>query len=158
MEKVAISDAAIAEEVRKQMNVATVEEKGLMSSTDKRGLNQILSYGLNYNSIKIGTFSSWERSSLLIHGIYVQTPFSFFLSVYNLDNSTTQAPKIFITNITPKIPFKVYWKRENGYLDIYLVSTVNSTSADSESINILGNKTVERKMLVVDDSYAEVVI
>ena len=159
MEKILISDVGIAEEIRKQMNVATEEEKGLMSSTDKKRTNQTLLYGYYYNAIKIGKFTSWERASFIIHGIYVQAPFLFVLSMYNVQNDTSNAPKIFITNLSSKIiPFKIYWKKENGYLDIYLVSTANSATSDAENFNILGNKTVERMKFVMDDSYTEIAV
>lgn len=159
MEKILISDVGIAEEIRKQMNVATEEEKGLMSGTDKKRTNQTLLYGYYYNAIKIGKFTSWERASFIIHGIYVQAPFLFVLSMYNVQNDTSNAPKIFITNLSSKIiPFKIYWKKENGYLDIYLVSTANSATSDAENFNILGNKTVERMKFVMDDSYTEIAV
>ena len=159
MEKILISDVGIAEEIRKQMNVATEEEKGLMSSIDKKRTNQTLLYGYYYNAIKIGKFTSWERASFIIHGIYVQTPFLFVLSMYNVQNDTSNAPKIFITNLNSKIiPFKIYWKKENGYLDIYLVSTANSATSDVENFNILGNKTVERMKFIMDDSYTEIAV
>lgn len=159
MEKILISDVGIAEEIRKQMNVATEEEKGLMSSTDKKRTNQTLLYGYYYNAIKIGKFTSWERASFIIHGIYVQAPFLFVLSMYNVQNDTLNAPKIFITNLSSKIiPFKIYWKKENGYLDIYLVSTANSATSDAENFNILGNKTVERMKFIMDDSYTEIAV
>lgn len=78
--------------------------------------------------------------------------------MYNVQNDTSNAPKIFITNLNSKMPFKIYWKKENGYLDIYLVSTANSATSDAESFNILGNKTVERMKLIVDDSYTEIAV
>ena len=159
MEKILISDVGIAEEIRKQMNVATEEEKGLMSGTDKKRTNQTLLYGYYYNAIKIGKFTSWERASFIIHGIYVQAPFLFVLSMYNVQNDTSNAPKIFITNLSSKIiPFKIYWKKENGYIYIYLVSTANSATSDAENFNILGNKTVERMKFVMDDSYTEIAV
>ena len=158
MEKILISDVGIAEEIRKQMNVATEKEKGLMSSIDKKRTNQTLLYGYYYNAIKIGKFTSWERASFIVHGIYVQAPFLFVLSMYNVQNDTSNAPKIFITNLNSKMPVKIYWKKENGYLDIYLVSTANSATSDAESFNILGNKTVERMKLIVDDSYTEIAV
>lgn len=67
MEKILISDVGIAEEIRKQMNVATEKEKGLMSSIDKKRTNQTLLYGYYYNAIKIGKFTSWERASFIVH-------------------------------------------------------------------------------------------
>lgn len=76
-----------------------------------------------------------------------------------MQNDTSNAPKIFITNLNSKIiPFKIYWKKENGYLDIYLVSTANSATSDAENFNILGNKTVERMKFVMDDSYTEIAV
>ena len=146
--KIDIKDASIAEEIRKNMNVATASNKGLMPTLPLvNGLH--VKYVTGGKIYKIATSNSlWHRATFLLHYCSDST-LSTFLGSITYTGSTSYIVKVAkVFNIGPLMKF---YHKENS-----LYFLVNANPGNWGGLYYAGDLLLREEDITIDDTFSEI--
>ena len=148
IQKIDIKDASIAEEIRKNMNVATASNKGLMPTLPLVNGLQV-KYVTGGEIYKIATSNSlWNRATFLLHYCSDSTLSSFLGSITSTGSTSyiVQVAKVF--NIGPLMKF---YHKENS-----LYFSVNITPGNWGGLYYAGDLLLREEDITIDDTFSEI--
>lgn len=141
IEKIDIKDASIAEEIRRNMNVATAENKGLMP-TERMRLDRRIETVVSRVIYDVNYITSMSTSLLISIAAYGGGPMTLFYMTINRANGALIRPTIILNRIggapLPPTPrFKVFANETNGFFKIILERTQHTPAIYVKILNVI---------------------